>query len=428
MSKHGDDNAEQQEPKQKPNRGQPRLTRRGEYTLFEHPDNLCEVEFPSDWEWEIDEEDGRTTQFRPKGTKNVTITVYSMPYSIDTELITSSPKANEFFEKLFVQLEAKNPRRDSTFPYFSMRADREREKDGGSVWLIAACDLILGVTAYHPHGEQHLWESTFDRILSTFRVPRELEALMTRAEYRLCEKVCEQWPEEDFKIADNELKGKQRRIPLGNLLYTIRQRPRDWERIVDEFFEQAVTVMSTDNLGKEELPDCRDKIYPFIRRDTFAGTRAAVVQSDWLADLRISYVINIPSGFRYITQHDIKRWGIDADELHEVAMKNLTALPFPEEPQQIVPGNMPIVFIRTGDNMEASRLLMPGFYERFAEILHGPFIAAIPGRDSLILIPNDVEMRRDFQEVVRQDFKESSYAITDRLFLVTPDGIALAEW
>ncbi len=37
-------------------------------------------------------------------------------------------------------------------------------------------------------------------------------------------------------------------------------------------------------------------------------------------------------------------------------------------------------------------------------------------------------MRRKMQELVRNDYQTSAYAITDRLFLVTPDGATLAEW
>jgi hypothetical protein len=67
-------------------------------------------------------------------------------------------------------------------------------------------------------------------------------------------------------------------------------------------------------------------------------------------------------------------------------------------------------------------------YERFAGRLGGPFIAAIPSRDALILIPNHRELRRSFQQTVREDFETTDYPITDRLFLVTPDGATLAEW
>ena len=48
-------------------------------------------------------------------------------------------------------------------------------------------------------------------------------------------------------------------------------------------------------------------------------------------------------------------------------------------------------------------------------------------RDALILFPNDKDLRRSVQQIVRKDFASSAYPITDRLFLVTPDGTTLAE-
>jgi uncharacterized protein YtpQ (UPF0354 family) len=95
---------------------------------------------------------------------------------------------------------------------------------------------------------------------------------------------------------------------------------------------------------------------------------------------------------------------------------------------EVPTGALPFVMVAAGDNMEASRLLHPGLYELFAESLGGPFIAAIPCRDALIVFPNNKELRRAVQELVRKDYESSDYPITDRLFLVTPDGTTLAEW
>jgi hypothetical protein len=80
----------------------------------------------------------------------------------------------------------------------------------------------------------------------------------------------------------------------------------------------------------------------------------------------------------------------------------------------------------------AGSLLNPGLCDRFDDALGGPFIAAIPCRDVLILFPNDKSLRRTAQQtaqqLVRKDFETSAYPISDRLFLVIPDGTTLAEW
>ena len=182
-------------------------------------------------------------------------------------------------------------------------------------------------------------------------------------------------------------------------------------------------------MGAEQLDDVRDEIFPFIRPDSIGGDEGRLLKNRWLADLNVTYVIRIPSGFRYLTELDLERWGLELEELHRLAIANLCGLDtnataMPEFPE----GGLPFVMVVAGDNMEASRLLNPGLYKRFAESLGGPFIAAIPCRDALILFPNDTGLRRSAQQLVRKDFESSTYPITDRLFLVTPDGTTLAEW
>jgi len=406
---------------------QARLTPRGAYTLFEHPKRVFEIEFPSAWKHTI-EDDSRSVGFRPKDRDDVALSCYIMPYSVDVEAIVEDPKLVKLCEKLFKQVNAVNPRRDATIRHFAMKADRNQEGLAGHFWLVAACDIFLGLSAYCPDGEQHLWNPMFERMLATFRIPREKEALANRAIVRLMGKLKERHPGEKYQLKELELVGKNHAIPLGNLLLRIKNAPGDWEKLTDEFFETTVKVLYAKDLGYEQLDDVRDEIFPFIRPDSVGSEEGRLVKSEWLADLNVTYVIRIPSGFRYITEPDLERWGIEREEIHQLAIGNLcklgTAAAMPEPPE----GALPFLMLAAGDNMEASRLLHPRLYERFAETLGGPFVAAIPCRDALILFPNDRDMRRKMQELVRNDYETSAYAITDRLFLVTPDGATLAEW
>lgn len=406
---------------------QARLTRRGEYTLFEHPKNIFRIEFPSDWQHAI-EDDSRSVGFAPPDRDDVALSCYIMPYSIDTDLIVESPKAVEFCEKLFEQANAVNPRRDATIPYFAMKADRNQPGLDGHYWFVAACDIFLGLSMHFPEGEQHIWSPIFERMLSTFRIPRETEALFNKAITHLRTKLKEEYPDEEFKLEGAELRGKDRSLPLGNLLARMMQSPGNWRELADEFLQSAVTVLHSNQLGSEQLGDVRDEIFPFIRTDSLGDEESQMVSAEWLANLNVTYVIRIPSGFRYITEFDLKRWGVEKDELHQLAITNLGNLDTTTERPDFPAGSLPLVMVAAGDNMEASRLLHPGLYDRFAESLGGPFIAAIPSRDALILFPNDRQLRRRVQQLVREDFESSSYPITDRLFLVTPDGTTLAEW
>jgi hypothetical protein len=60
------------------------------------------------------------------------------------------PKLIELCERMFAQANAVNPRRDATIPYFAMKADRNQEGLDGHYWLVAACDIFLGLSTYFP--------------------------------------------------------------------------------------------------------------------------------------------------------------------------------------------------------------------------------------------------------------------------------------
>lgn len=406
---------------------QARLTPRGKFTLFEHPLNIFQIEFPSDWEHVI-EDDSQSIRFSPPDRDNVALTSYIMPYRVDAEAVAKDPKLVLLCNELFAKANAVNSRRDATIPYFAMKADRNQDGMDGHYWFVAACDIFLGLSTYFPDGEQHLWNPVFERMLSTFRIPREAEALFNRSITRLLVKLKEKFPDEKYQRHGHELRGQERRIPLANLLARIQRSPEDCEELTDDFFESTVAILHSRRLGDEQLDDVRGEIFPFIRPDDFGVEQGQLVRNEWLANLNVTYVIRMPSGFRYITAVDLKRWGLELEDLHKLAIANLSELDTPTAMPEIPAGSLPFVMVAAGDNMEASRLLNPGFYELFADSLGGPFIAAIPSRDSLILFPNNRELRRSVQQLVRKDYETSAYPISDRLFLVTPDGTTLAEW
>ena len=406
---------------------QARLIPRGAYTWFEHPHNLFQIEFPSDWEHEI-EDGGNSVSFRPKDGGDVALSCYVMPYSLPIEAIVDDPRLVAFCERMFAQVKAVNPRRDATIPYFAMKADRNQKGLGGHYWMVAACDLFLGLSTYCPDGDQHLWLPVFERMLATFRIPRETEALINRAVLHLLGKLKEEYPEEKYQRKGLELVGENQTLPLGNLLLRIKTAPEAWEELTDEFFETTVKVLCSGHLGRERLDDVRDEIFPVLRPDSLGAEEGRLVTSEWLADLSVAYVIRIPSGFRYLTEFDLERWGIEREQLHQWSLDNLCQLETTAAMPEVPEGALPFLMLATGDNLEASRLLHPKLYERFADVLGGPFIAAIPCRDALILFPNDQQLRRSVQQLVREDYTTSAYGITDRLFLVTPDGTTLAEW
>lgn len=412
----------------------PRITPLGDHILFEHPRNIFRVEVPADWDWFFEDETLCTT-FRPE-SKEASFCCTMMPIHFDMTPLLESPKIEEMCRAMFEKMNAKNPRRDPTIAHFAMKADRNQTEVAGYYWIVIEHDVFLNLSAWFPHGQEDKWWPTFERILTTFRVAREQEGLIARVQMRLVEKLRARFPEEDYKISGGSIVGKTRSVPASNLLVSVKQHPERWQELTDEFAETSIAVAAAfgDNLGQESLDSVRKEIFPFIRPDSLRGreeeeeNEGELVLTDWMASLVIGYVIRIAGGFRYITTFDLQRWHIDQDELHALAIENLERLDGKMTLQKPPAGTLPLLFVHTGDSMESSRLLSSNLYGRFSPSLKGNFIAAIPARDALILFPNEPNLRRHVQECVRKDFSESPYAISDRLFLVTKDGVTLAEW
>ena len=77
------------------------------------------------------------------------------------------------------------------------------------------------------------------------------------------------------------------------------------------------------------------------------------------------------------------------------------------------------------DGYDASRVLLPTLHEKLREHLGSPFAAGIPNRDILLCFRNDDETVGRLREQIAEDHRQMPHGVTDKLLLVTPDGIAL---
>ncbi|HWP41141.1 MAG TPA: hypothetical protein VNL70_09465, partial [Tepidisphaeraceae bacterium] len=76
------------------------------------------------------------------------------------------------------------------------------------------------------------------------------------------------------------------------------------------------------------------------------------------------------------------------------------------------------------DGFDASRLLLPTLNSRLREHLGSPFAAGIPNRDILLCFRSDPSTVGRLRDQIARDYRQMPHPITDRLLLVTPDGIA----
>jgi hypothetical protein len=197
---------------------------------------------------------------------------------------------------------------------------------------------------------------------------------------------------------------------------------------------------SPDRSGSFE--DLRERILPMILPERVPGSgnkqdaeekddqdddpHRGVVSQPLVEGLYVAYAIDSDRTIAYIPQAHFDTWGVSLDDLHEAAMANLVrrSETMSAHAAQDEEGKINLILFQTMDGYDASRVLLPNLHEKLREHLGSPFVAAIPNRDILLCFRNDPETVERLREQIEADHRRMPHGVTERLLLVTPDGIA----
>jgi len=411
------------------------------YVRYVHPEGCFEIDYPSHWRTEVDR-DGAVNIW-PGNRSDVAISFFRMPVPVDTRTIIESGKGELAMRTLLEKVASQNIRPDPSVIYPCMTADWKEGGQGGQRWVVMQDDLVLGISTTFPAGERHIYQPLFERMLSSFRINRKKEGLWIHAVTRVISKLTEEFPDEEFKLSGEAIRGKDYEFSLVNLVRQIEKQPYALESLCNGFLDGLRSIIQQrGKIGCEAWEEVRDRVVPLIEpdrrvreldeREILPERRATsiasqVVASPWLADLVICYGVRSRHAFRLINRNDLDRWQISADSLHVTALDNLINV---EEAQFVcVPapgGKGGFGMFRTKQVAASSYLLHPQLYQRVAPRLGNQLLAAIPARDVLVVFSEGTVPRRAIEETVRGDYECSEHPITERLFRLTPDGVTLA--
>jgi uncharacterized protein YtpQ (UPF0354 family) len=154
--------------------------------------------------------------------------------------------------------------------------------------------------------------------------------------------------------------------------------------------------------------------------------REQVAHTPWVNDTAIVYVIDLPRMTVSITLEQVIRWGLDIDEIEQLARANLSKYTPSVEVRLIESeegGRVAILSVQ--DGYDAARLLMDSLHGRLAPKLRGDFYVAAPARDIFLAVSQGPDgFLKRVQGRVNRDFRRLPYPITKDFFVVTQDGIA----
>ena len=214
---------------------------------------------------------------------------------------------------------------------------------------------------------------------------------------------------------------------LENLYRGYMLTPDELQRQVERW---AVELLRDAEGSPDRLADLdavRDRLLPLlVSADLATLQQSQIVMQPLVHGLHVAYVLDGDRTIAYLPLDVLDRWKQSIDELHDTALANLVerSQAMQAHAAQDDAGKVNLVLFQTLDGFDAARMLLPTLHGRLRELLGSPFGAAVPNRDILICFRADDETTDRIRTQVAQDFSTMPHQITDRLFLVTADGIA----
>lgn len=218
-----------------------------------------------------------------------------------------------------------------------------------------------------------------------------------------------------------------RRLDLENLRRLVATDPSRGVEIVEQYLDH---LFDDEALATAAMPWslARARVMPRIQPDSIFDHLAPeqVAHLPYVNDTSIVYVLDMPQMTVSITTEQMLRWGVDVEELDQIARENLRRYA-PELNFRVVTtddGGRAMILTEQ-DGYDASRLLLTGLFLDLAPRLGGDFFVATPSRDMLLAMSTAPEpFISKLQGRIDIDFARLPYPITNRLFYVTRDGVA----
>jgi uncharacterized protein YtpQ (UPF0354 family) len=393
---------------------------------FIHPAGVYRLEYPSHWD-QVQQDEGRSCGFGPHDRDDVGLWITIMPMSIDTERLAEDLPG--VMRQALRDAEVENLRQDETLRHYGLKADMRKAAEGGHYWIIAGGDVVLFASSQVPVAERETWNPPFAKLMTSLQITRENELLLRQLTNEVLEQLRNRHPDQDFQLDEKGIRGRNRVVFLSNLYREVKAAPARREKIIKHFVEN-LSLSADLPMGEETWEEVQPHLLPVLKPKEYIdpdGPTKHLLTTEWLADVLICYVIKSKKLFRFVTGWDVDRWGTTTQELHQLAMDNLSRLPWPrrlEGSRQKDGGR--VILVETNDSMASSRLLHPDFHKLFSGPLGSPFWAGIPDRDTLVTFSDRRSLKQRIGRKLRKDHDTSAYPITPRPFLVTRDGIAAA--
>ena len=174
------------------------------WTEFLHPAGVYRLEFPDHWE-HLQKDEARSCGFGPYDRDDVGIWVSVLPYSVDSGRLAE--ELPNILNQVLPHMNGADVRRDPTLRHYGVKADVQREGEGGHFWLIAGGDLVLFVSSQVPAAERHMWNPTFEQLVASLVITRDEELGLLQLAGEVLALLRERHPEQEFQLNEKGIRG-----------------------------------------------------------------------------------------------------------------------------------------------------------------------------------------------------------------------------
>jgi len=215
-------------------------------------------------------------------------------------------------------------------------------------------------------------------------------------------------------------------VSLENIYRVVTLQPDDTRHHIERWMVELLRAEEGTPDRNGSFEDLKDRILPMVLPDHIDTALKHTVHQPLVSGLMVAYAIDSDRTISYIPREQFESWNVSHDDLHEAAMENLVerSQALSAHAAQDEEEKINLILFQTGDGYDASRIMLPTLHDRLREHLGSPFAAAIPTRDILLCFRNDDETIALLREQIADDYRRMPHQVTERLLLVTPDGIA----
>lgn len=300
-----------------------------------------------------------------------------------------------------------------------------------NLWVIKEHSIQMVVTFfYDPQYHEELYE-TVQHILHSIQVAQNPANPPELFEYEVLQLAQKKFPLVTSQIMPGfRLKFGESEINLTNFYRSYLTNAENFEKNTTV---ALATILQINEWGDAQtsphLSEVQDRIMPvLLSNESWEQNFPNFVGEPWVANLAVLYVVDEANAYWYIHENLLKKWDIDLEELHQIALDNLERY-FEKHQIELIcmsKEDGPNMMIQSKpDAYNASQVLSKSFYQQARKFLGSEFLTGVPNRDFLLalnLSPSHVI--EQIQNNIANDYLTMDHPLTDQLLVVTADGVS----